>query len=852
MKILVLDKFYKTVPKEKKSKVMEKVQSFIDELESSYRDIRKVSPGFRPVKIKTSNKSIWKFRVDDQDRILYTYVNEFYSTYREEYSNCLVLLQYCNHDNQIRNANNMNYSLENLSEHVEESIVYENNSNESVVVDLSLENSFPIIVDIEQIESVFEGEGHYYYLDKEQQEFVHFKNKGEFVFGSAGSGKTTIAIYKLIHFLKETAGTDKSICYFTYSKLLRDKTEQFFWKMAEDLYDMKPSEYKGRVFFYTIEDFLENRFSQKRILTYERFKEWAMEEPSARKFEAIDLWKERRGILQGMIGADWQHTIPIATKNIPNTLLVQLEKNNYIVLNKNRSAFTINDSEDIHSITSFISTVAEKPEDFKKIVYDNFNKYIHSKRQLDDEEYKSLNTSYTLFKGEQREQFIKVCQKFQRYLSNVKKENLYDEGIIVREALIQLKEIFDFIIIDEVQDLTELQVYFLCHLVRDKRNIFVSGDFHQTINPTFFSVGRVESIFRFLGGIDNFIDGRLEKNYRSSKNIVMFSNALAELRKDIIHEKLEYSYKEIAKRDVTDIPFLYEGDKKELWECVKDKSYLSIVVATNTTKEKLLQAYPELRARVLTVSEIKGIEEKYIVTYNIMSDFKKQWENIFSSNRKQSESYRYYFNLVYVAITRAREYLCMIEDDICEETRKWLLTQAKEVSLFDAKTLQLQENSTDYELLLAAMNYEKNGHFENAIAQYNQVLDKSSELTVKKQAEKGISRCQILKEYMTSKNAVVCGEKLFTLDEYEKAIPYLKKGENEKLLLEAILLSKEVKRYDLVEEMNRFQTNPLSVLLKINKPAITRKYIQEYIEPTKKLYTEAVNQSIKSLNIFNT
>lgn len=848
MKILVLDKFYKTVPKEKKDKVMKKVQSFIDELESNHHDIGKISPGFRPDRIKNTDKFIGKFRVDDNARILYTYVNKFYSSYQEEYSDSLVLLEYCNHDNQVRIANNLNSSLENVSEFVnEESIVYENNSQENVIVDLSLENSFPIIVDVNQLESIFGEEGHYYYLDNEQQDFVRFKNKGEFIFGSAGSGKTTIAIYKLIHFLKETAGTDKSVCYFTYSKLLRDKTEQFFRKIAEDLYDMKPSDYRGRVFFYTMEDFLESQFDQKRILTFERFREWAKDEPSARKFEAIDLWKERRGILHGMIGADWQHTIPVSTKDIANDLLVQLEEKNYIVLNHNRLAFTISDNEDIHSVTSFISTLTDYSTDFKKILYGNFNQYIHSKMQLDEEEYKSLNTSYTLFKGEQREQFIRVCRKFQRYLSNIKKEKLYDEGVIVREALLQLKEMYDFIIIDEVQDLTELQVYFLCQLVRDKKNIFVSGDFHQTINPTFFSVGRVESIFRFLGGLDNFTQGRLQKNYRSSKNIVMFSNALAELRKDIIHEKLEFSYEEIAKRDVTDIPFIYDGDKKELWECVKDKGYLSIVVATDITKEKLIQEYPNLKARVLTVSEIKGIEKSYIITYNIMSDFKKQWEDIFSCDQKQSESYRYYFNVVYVAITRAREYLCMIEDNICEETRNWLLAQGKKVSLFNANRLQLQESSTDHDLLQAAIDFEKNGHFENAIAQYNGILLRNSESNVKKHVEKGIKRCHILHEYENTKNASVCGEMLFDLQEYDLAIPYLKKGENERLLLEAILLSKERKAFDLQEEMERFKTNPLSVLLKINKPALTEKYIKDNIEPMRQLYTEVVIQSTKRL-----
>ena len=79
-------------------------------------------------------------------------------------------------------------------------------------------------------------------------------------------------------------------------------------------------------------------------------------------------------------------------------------------------------------------------------------------------------------------------------------------------------------------------------------------------------------------------------------------------------------------------------------------------------KEKLNYEY-DIKHRVFTVEEIKGLEYRDIICYNLISDNLWAWEKIFSRNVKQDQRYRKYFNLFYVGITRAKKNLVIMEDE---------------------------------------------------------------------------------------------------------------------------------------------------------------------------------------------
>lgn len=81
-------------------------------------------------------------------------------------------------------------------------------------------------------------------------------------------------------------------------------------------------------------------------------------------------------------------------------------------------------------------------------------------------------------------------------------------------------------------------------------------------------------------------------------------------------------------------------------------------------EKRNLERLTQVKGAVFTVEEIKGIEKDYIICYNVMSKFKSLWETILNTDVMHQNQYRYYFNLLYVAITRARQHLCFVEEDM--------------------------------------------------------------------------------------------------------------------------------------------------------------------------------------------
>ncbi|RAK14020.1 UvrD/REP helicase N-terminal domain-containing protein [Anoxybacillus vitaminiphilus] len=851
MKVLALDKFYKSVPKEKEQRVKQKVISLVQELEKNGFDFERLPNGFGLRKVETVNKPIYKFKVDSSDRILCSMGGKFYSNIREEYINCLVLLEYCSHDSQIRIAKDREFTKQGIQEYEKDTvIVVTDTNNEEKSIDLSLTNSTPIIIDKNRINEIFGEEGRFYYLDDIQDECVQSYGKGQFVLGTAGSGKTTIGVYKLIGYLQNNNKPDLNICYFTFSKKLKEQAEKLFKDLAIKLFDLKQGDFKGKVHFFTLEDYLEQiTENQFKLVSYAKFREWYSQQ-QGNKFDPLALWKEKRGIIQGIIGANWQYEIELPVKDFNQDILQLLNHHQYITFSTNKKMFSLR--KELNTICNFLNKEVGESATFREKIIKLYNHTITNKKQLNEQEYYKLNESYSSFTQEERKKVFSIFKKYETYLNSLKRQGFCEEGDLVRRALAKSSPQYDYMVIDEVQDFTEIQIYYLCQLLKNKTNIFVCGDFHQTINPTFFNVGRIESIFKFLGGIENFEKVTFKRNYRSSRDIVELANNVASVRKKLMPSKSDFEYTEVPTRDYTRKPYLFRGPKEALLKFVKDKSYVLIVVANDFYKKELLQSFPSLKSRVLTVSEIKGIERKYIITYNIISAFKEQWEEIFQPKKLHSEVYRYYFNVLYVAITRARDILGMIEDDPCEDLLKTIENKIEIITKFDIDLLGLRENSTLDQLYNEAKKFEEDELFENAIAAYRNLMEKN-EPSLTLLAQKGIQRCQIKMEYQLTKDYSSCGNKLFDLEEYEEAIYYLRKGKDAYKLLKAILLqSGSDEQFDLYEEMKRFNTDPLKVLIEVNDEHLLKMLLNKVIHAFNHNLNELVENSEKTKKLLKT
>jgi len=593
MRFLITRDFFKNVPKEKVEQVKERIRYFYSEISENKKMIFKIPKGFW---VKKLRENLYEFRVNSGDRVLFEFKDIKRVGYDEK---VLVLLLFSTHDLAVKSGMRQN-KIENLK--VKKLVIeknYENldeRSEEDLDIIYSRINS-KIVYEITSDENLLEfiqneDEYTYYYLNDEQYEILN-SDFPLFLKGSAGSGKTTVAIRKTME-LEERQ--DLKVGYITFTQPLKEKAHEMYEKFRDP-------NCEKMVEFYSLEELYEKQLREK-PMGLKIFEKFIYEyNPTIPKgIENLELYQEIRGTIKGSMGAK-------GAGNWDRDLKQEL---------------------------------------------------------ISQEDYLVLNKKYTVYSEEIRMEIYKITLVYQNWLTQ---KGYMDENDLARRIILNGEENFDCIICDEVQDLTEIEIYMLKNLVKSGENLLLSGDIHQIINPTYFSFSRVKSLFYK----EKYTEKQLEKNYRSQKKIVNLANKLSDLRGEYIG-KLGEDYKEASILEGEDV-YIYKKDNDFLKKL--EENIAIILVPTNQIKEELRNEIPKIANKILTVQDIKGLEFDSVVLYNFATELEKYWKIIFSGGAKTNQLYRYYFNLLYVGLTRAKKRLLFMEEneEVCllKELKNYLV-----------------------------------------------------------------------------------------------------------------------------------------------------------------------------------
>lgn len=124
----------------------------------------------------------------------------------------------------------------------------------------------------------------------------------------------------------------------------------------------------------------------------------------------------------------------------------------------------------------------------------------------------------------------KIYSLFLKYLELLKKD-FYDHNIISFRYLDLIKKKYDYVVIDEVQDLTNIQIKLLLNSLSSEENFILCGDSNQIVHPNFFSWSKVKSLFYDILNINRKeILFLLKKNYRNSVNIISIANDILKIK----------------------------------------------------------------------------------------------------------------------------------------------------------------------------------------------------------------------------------------------------------------------------------------------------------------------------------
>lgn len=273
--------------------------------------------------------------------------------------------------------------------------------------------------------------------------------------------------------------------------------------------------------------------------------------------------------------------------------------------------------------------------------------------QITLNDYKNLPRDYKVININDLELVYELTKIYIDYLKNKKLSLLNSE--CMEKNLTNIKSEYDYIIVDEIQDLTEVQIYYLYNLVENKNNVVFAGDPNQVINPTFFDIGRIGSLFTINNPKFNIVT-RLNKNFRNSVYLTQLINFVDQIRNQYLPaRKEEYSQIEESHNISDGNIYNFVGKEEVLYEAL-DYSNVYILVSEKS------KANQDDDREVLSITEFKGMEEDTIILKNIISDYIEQFDSIFSNSKKDNALLEYYFNLFYVGITRTKYNLIIYEE----------------------------------------------------------------------------------------------------------------------------------------------------------------------------------------------
>ncbi len=537
-------------------------------------------------------------------------------------------------------------------------------------------------------------------LSKEQYKIVTTENQNMLVQGVAGSGKTNICINKIV-FTACRAYAGK-VLYTTFSRGLLIDTKQ-----------------KIQTYIQNLTDFVQD-YNNNKIIFLDTNHKKAIENRLGIYFaedDGIDIIEKV------------QEIIHFLEKKVDYLLLEDIHKE-YL----NEDIKVVYEDYFFRHYTHKIKNhqLAMNLQKIKHLSYEVIFKEIYGliggRYNLDNPTPMLSLKEYINIRQESLSK--RECQTIhlvaKDYYNHLKNNNLWDNNLISKRLLNELDAIpkYSLAIIDEVQDMTEINLYLMKQLAL---KLFCVGDALQMINPSYFSFSYIK---RLLYQKDIVSVAELVNNYRNSKKIEKLIDQLGKIN---IQQFGTHSFVLKGKSIETSVP--------TSTSYIKDHSFIStlskqnfddytVVVANTKEKEKLRKLLK--KQEILTVAEIKGLERDTVILYNILTDSIDKWRRLERTliNRKiadENSVYRYYFNLFYVGVSRAKNHLYVVEELEIPLFTEFFNNNFDNLSTSQAlsslnKTVSKMEDDQE-EIIRRINEFVKLGQFDNARFAANKLLD---------------------------------------------------------------------------------------------------------------------------------
>ncbi len=326
-------------------------------------------------------------------------------------------------------------------------------------------------------------------------------------------------------------------------------------------------------------------------------------------------------------------------------------------------------------------------------LYEEFNGvltgYPVDRAILGRSDYLNLGVRRSIFLHSDREAVYDI---FEKYLDFLKNNKFYSPNMVSYDYVRLCRPKYDFVVADEVQDLTNIQIQLILTMLRFRNNYVLCGDANQIVHPNFFSWSSVKSMFyeqRAKGGSEKGGDRYreiirvLNANYRNSLSVTDLANRLLLIKNarfGSIDRESNYLVRCVSETK-GDIDFLADKDKtKQELNSKTGRSARTAVIVMRSEDKKVARAFFKTPL-LFAIHEVKGLEYDNIILLNFVSSHTLEFNAIIEGvnsgdlthelkyarardkEDKSLEAYKFFINALYVAITRGITNVYIIENN---------------------------------------------------------------------------------------------------------------------------------------------------------------------------------------------
>lgn len=317
-----------------------------------------------------------------------------------------------------------------------------------------------------------------------------------------------------------------------------------------------------------------------------------------------------------------------------------------------------------HQIEKALNRVSKLSNE---IIYKEIFGFIFGFYNLEEKPSIMLLNNYVLarqnsFSKQECEAIHQIAVDYKKHLE---KHGLIDNNLASRQLIEKLKTFeYSLTIIDEVQDFTQVN---LCLFKKLSLKLFCVGDALQMINPSYFNFGYLKNL---LFEKDLTEVKELKHNYRNSAKIEEIVDALS-----LINKQEFGTHNFVLKGQSVDnglkTTAVFVNDSNFINQ-IKSGGFDNCTFVVSNLKQKQELKKVLTSQEVLTVSEIKGLERNTVIAFNILTSNADKWEllNRNKVNHKLADEnsvFRYYYNLFYVGLTRAKQNIFVVEEQIVNQ-----------------------------------------------------------------------------------------------------------------------------------------------------------------------------------------